>query len=271
MINDTLRYCEVSAATIFFLDYFLTLDSEITLIWKSNWGVVKALFLIMRYMPLMDITLRLYHQFVLSISHWNCVLSGQIVPVSITIGLAAAECLLAVRTWCLWHRRRVVGILIFSLATGSFISTMVLIVQYLISVKYVPSPFSTQILCKVDAVRKLFIAYAILLGLEITLLFATITAGINMRRLGSPGFTKIVVRDGACVTSIMMWILSKHAGIFYYIYLGALSAVNMVLLAKQTEYSNSLVFLHRVLHSVLAARVVFNLRANTHKGTCPTH
>ncbi|PFH48722.1 hypothetical protein AMATHDRAFT_49277 [Amanita thiersii Skay4041] len=214
-----------------FFDYLLTLNSEITLIWKSDWGIVKALFLIMRYIPFVDVTpLRIYYQSVPNVSRWSCVLSSHIIPgdsiisllltnsnwqctVSITIGLAATEYLLAIRTWCLWHRRRAAGIVIFSMATGSFISIVVLIVQYLLSIKYAPTQFSTQPRCTTNAVEKLFIVYTILLVFEITLLFATIIAGINIRRFGSLGFTKVIVRDG----------------IFYYIYLGGMLSSDFLL------------------------------------------
>ncbi|PFH48720.1 hypothetical protein AMATHDRAFT_49275 [Amanita thiersii Skay4041] len=184
MINDTLRflrlpYLYTSTPTQLqvenlinsaqqFLDYFLTLDSEVTLIWQSDWRTLKVLFLVMRYTPFVDVTLRLFNRVVPSALRQGCVLSAQIAPVSIAIGLAAAECLLAVRTWCLWNRHRAIGIVIFFLATGGFISIVVLVVQYLISVKYVPSPFPSQTPCTISAVDELFIAYAILLMFEIS-------------------------------------------------------------------------------------------------------
>ncbi|PFH48723.1 hypothetical protein AMATHDRAFT_64736 [Amanita thiersii Skay4041] len=249
MIIDAIRYCEVAAATVLFFDYFLTLDSEVTFIWQPDWGIVKALFLLMRYVPFVDVTFRLYHHAIPSTTRWGCLLSGQVVPASITIGLASTEYLLAIRTWGLWRKHRVAGIVIFTLATGCLITILVLIVEYLRSVKFDRSPSLLEAPCAITAVDKMFIVYAILFLFELALLFATLIAGIDLCSFGTSRFIRVVIRDG----------------VFYYIYLGALSAANVILLTKQTDYSHTLVMIHRVLHAVLAARVMFNLRANAYK------
>ena len=38
----------------------LTLDSELLLIWASRWNLVKALFLLVRYMPFIDMALLIF-------------------------------------------------------------------------------------------------------------------------------------------------------------------------------------------------------------------
>lgn len=43
-------------------DYLLTLKREILLVWPSNWGTVKVLFLINRYLPFFDVPLALVGQ-----------------------------------------------------------------------------------------------------------------------------------------------------------------------------------------------------------------
>lgn len=44
------------------LDYLLTFDLEISLIWKSNWSIMKVLFLLARYMPFADLILIFYRK-----------------------------------------------------------------------------------------------------------------------------------------------------------------------------------------------------------------
>ncbi|KAJ3565385.1 hypothetical protein NP233_g7665 [Leucocoprinus birnbaumii] len=53
----------VSSLAILTLDWFLTLSSEVLLIWSSSWTTVKVLFLVARYVPFTYIALLLYHQF----------------------------------------------------------------------------------------------------------------------------------------------------------------------------------------------------------------
>ncbi|KIM49938.1 hypothetical protein M413DRAFT_22047 [Hebeloma cylindrosporum] len=46
---------ELMACTIFLWDSILTFAMEVDLIWKSNWNLMKALYLFQRYLPFTDI------------------------------------------------------------------------------------------------------------------------------------------------------------------------------------------------------------------------
>lgn len=44
-------------------DYFLTLDSEISLIWGKEWNTLHVLFLVNRYLPFFEIVLNYIREF----------------------------------------------------------------------------------------------------------------------------------------------------------------------------------------------------------------
>ncbi|EJD38088.1 hypothetical protein AURDEDRAFT_172850 [Auricularia subglabra TFB-10046 SS5] len=50
----------VATAALYFYDYALTLSAEITLVWRSKWGVGKVLFLLERYMKWPELLVLLY-------------------------------------------------------------------------------------------------------------------------------------------------------------------------------------------------------------------
>ncbi|KAJ3792493.1 hypothetical protein GGU11DRAFT_505513 [Lentinula aff. detonsa] len=46
------RYANLAGGALLFYDYLLTLDDEIEFIWKKQWSIGKALFIMSRYYPL---------------------------------------------------------------------------------------------------------------------------------------------------------------------------------------------------------------------------
>jgi len=56
------NYMTVASIMLLVYDYMLTLDSELLLIWSSRWNLVKALFLLVRYMPFIDMVLLIFSQ-----------------------------------------------------------------------------------------------------------------------------------------------------------------------------------------------------------------
>ncbi|KAJ8089215.1 hypothetical protein PM082_014463 [Marasmius tenuissimus] len=52
--NRSIASCQVAGATLIVFDTLLTLNREIHLIWASPWSLVKAVYLIQRYLPFID-------------------------------------------------------------------------------------------------------------------------------------------------------------------------------------------------------------------------
>lgn len=44
----------MAACVLFVWDYLLTVDLEVQHVWKSQWSVIKVVFLLQRYLPFID-------------------------------------------------------------------------------------------------------------------------------------------------------------------------------------------------------------------------
>ena len=53
-------------------EFCLTLGSEISLIWKSPWNILKVLFLLTRYVPFVNLIIRFLRGFAFSVRKGLC-------------------------------------------------------------------------------------------------------------------------------------------------------------------------------------------------------
>ncbi|KAF8631118.1 hypothetical protein AX17_005163 [Amanita inopinata Kibby_2008] len=211
---------KVTSTTILYFDYLLTLDAEVNLIWKAPWNLVKVLYLIMRYMPFMDVTMILYYTVTPGVSTSACVTTGRIAPASIVIGVIIAETLLAIRTWTLWRKNLIIAVIFAAIGAGCFIPTLVIVISYIHSVHHIETPNPMLFPCITTKKPSLSIIYALFLAFEVVILVFTAIAGISAYRQSKSPFVKMVTQDG----------------IMYYVYLGALSIGNIVMIVVARIY-----------------------------------
>ncbi|TCD65519.1 hypothetical protein EIP91_002527 [Steccherinum ochraceum] len=146
----------VSVAALYIYDFFLTFDSEVELMWPSPWNTVKVLYVLTRYLPLVDVSLLLYLHTKLHIDTETCKRLFFPTITFIALVIVIAECafqfhchvsntathlndwpyqgVLIVRTWAIWGCARPmtiflsfssVAVLIFVVVTeGIFLKTL---------------------------------------------------------------------------------------------------------------------------------------------------
>ncbi|PFH48724.1 hypothetical protein AMATHDRAFT_49278 [Amanita thiersii Skay4041] len=173
------NYIEVAGTAVLYYDYLLTFDSEVALIWKSPWSLVKVLFLIMRYAPFVDVTSKVYYDITPGTTPEGCVAATRISPVCISIGVIVAEILLAIRTWSLWRRNNYVALIFFATGVGCTVPSMFVIRDYFHSIFYIPSPFPLLFPCVTTKRDNLYISYALLIGFEAVILAFTVVPGVK--------------------------------------------------------------------------------------------
>ncbi|KAM6501983.1 hypothetical protein JOM56_001960 [Amanita muscaria] len=92
-VNGMVHYplCDIDAVTsaasamaLQVYDFFQTLELEVKFIWSTRWTPLKALYLFMKYLPFVDVSLILILLFYL--------------------GIGAAQVVLTLRTWVLYDR-----------------------------------------------------------------------------------------------------------------------------------------------------------------------
>ncbi|KAF4602527.1 hypothetical protein EYR40_005738 [Pleurotus pulmonarius] len=86
-------FASVTSVTLLVFDYSLTVAAEPDLIWSAPWSLGKALFLLTRYLPLLDGSLSLYRDF--GPPTQPCGLVDDIIGWSIIIGTAITEPILS--------------------------------------------------------------------------------------------------------------------------------------------------------------------------------
>ncbi|KAF5363459.1 hypothetical protein D9756_000995 [Leucocoprinus leucothites] len=57
------NYCNVASVTIMALDWLLTFEMEVSLVWTAKWNTTKILYFLTRYLPFIDTSVVMYHQF----------------------------------------------------------------------------------------------------------------------------------------------------------------------------------------------------------------
>ncbi|KIM38603.1 hypothetical protein M413DRAFT_239609 [Hebeloma cylindrosporum] len=208
---------DVAAATVYLWDYILTFQLERELIWTSKWNFIKILFIVQRYLPLFDTAfLTLYHQFKRNAGVEICHTLYNAQAWSWLIGTLASELLLTLRAWAVWHRPRVLTIVLPILFTGVFVSCFVLNYNFNRGLEISPIPFTEFDGCFVTgapASKLVSINYMLALAWDTLVLILIAIPGLRAYYAGSTSaLMRTVYRDG----------------VIYYIYLAALSILNVI-------------------------------------------
>jgi len=246
------KYTDVAAVTILIWDYILTFQSEVSLIWPSQWSSMKLLFFLTRYMPIIDTSLILFFQFKPFPTVHECEVTYSIAGWFIVIGIMIAEIILVVRTWAIWGRPRKMGTCMVIISVAFTIPLLYIESVYLSSITFFPN-HTTSRGC-IPGSGNAIIAIDFILEIAFELLFLILTLFIwiqHYRGANGGGFVSVLYRDG----------------IFFYIYLLGCSIANFtVVVTAPRDSAAILASLQRILHSCLSARVLLNIR-DTHKNS----
>ncbi|KAJ3570795.1 hypothetical protein NP233_g4168 [Leucocoprinus birnbaumii] len=239
------------------LDWLLTFQLETSLIWPAKWNNAKVLYLLTRYLPIIDVFLVMYHQFGLSLSAAMCEATYEAACWLVIVGMVCAEIILTIRTWAIWRRDMRIAIALPALFMMMLTSIIVVMTFHLQRSQNQASPLPRFTGCIVVGQTGILSACYIALMTYDTYIQATDRELAQYERGGNSKFIRVVYRDG----------------IIYYIYLFILSFANAVLILKLSRSHhdvNMLVMMERVVHSVLACRVVLGLREQgyNHQASC---
>ncbi|KAJ7216467.1 hypothetical protein GGX14DRAFT_562029 [Mycena pura] len=259
---QTVRYVHVMNLALLasLFDYSLTLSAEISLMWHSKWAPSKILFFLSRYSPAFDVPVLLYYSMVSDISFTHC---SQLFAASswgTVFGIAVAEAILVLRTYALSGRKRSVFIIFTAFWAIGISASVVLIALFLSSVSYGPPPSPSIPGCFLVEGSDIYagISFFIVLLNDTIIMAYTLWLGFtNYRHMNNP-FIVTLYRDG----------------VTYYLFLCAISAVNVAILLKErmpiAQICNALL---RVLHSILSARILLHVRGTEYgeSGGAETH
>jgi hypothetical protein len=233
---------------MFIWDYILTFGMEVELVWKSEWNFMKGLYLFQRYLPFIDtVWLGSYRQTGTNLTEDTCLKLGYS-GVSVVVGIAASEMILTLRTWTVWDRNKRLGIILLIIFNLAWISSLVIIVRFNNSLTYGAPPYPGFNGCFLTyANQDVVYTWVILLIWDALLLMLMLVPAFRAyRHGGNSTLIKLVYGEG----------------IVYYLYLFALSCINVIVFKTlPLQYQLLLTPVERVVHSMLTSHVLLHIRA----------
>jgi len=242
---QTSKYFNVAGIAILVFDYLITVKDEARWVWGRKWGTTRLIFTVSRYILFLGTGLTAY-RIPFNSSSAPCPSSLLTAAIVIhVIGVIAAELLLILRTYALWlgDKRLLYGL--FAYVTITICAA--------IAIDTSPTQFlpggQPQLGCLLEASRNSAIVYAILLLYELVILTLIAYKSFGPSRGSRSSIVRIIYRDG----------------IFYVLCIIAITLANVIVTSwLPLEYSDLLNIPQIVLHSVLASRIMFNLRKSFH-------
>ncbi|THH13779.1 hypothetical protein EW146_g6477 [Bondarzewia mesenterica] len=249
---NTDQFVNICAFTIFVYDYILTFESEVKYIWKSKWSWAKIAFFATRYPAFVEGVIVIDLQFSLNSSAERCKILFFVTGWMFMFGVVAAEAIIMLRTWAIWHRDKRVGLILLILFVTTFAPACFFVNEFLISLHFIPikvlDPLTDGRGCFITQSSKIVAtAYAYLIGFDTVVVALTLLKAHELKYFFLPHskLLQTLYRDGT----------------LYYITLLACSVISIViLLAVNVEFVILLVTLQRVLYAILSSRILLHLR-----------
>lgn len=242
-------YFVVACVVLWAYDYSLTFASEVSLIWDSPWTPLKVLYIFSRYWSSVALCILIYYHFSDDITVERCLVAERFMTWSLNISMCSAEIILTIRTWAVWERSRKVTIFLCLLFAAIWIPTFILMGFWEGTIHYSAVP--REIVpsgCWPEMTSSLyFINYILLAIFEGVLLIMISIKAYMALNTGLP--------DSILFQAVYL------NGVLYYIYLFILSVINiMISMHVSREFANLLGVLQQVMHSLLAGRMLLELR-----------
>ncbi|KAG1735116.1 uncharacterized protein EDB91DRAFT_1250644 [Suillus paluster] len=249
---QTAKYCNVAGLGVLIFDYFLTLEPEVRWTWNRRWDVGRIVFVLARYMPFAAAGMTSYAA-IATRANEDCSHFSRASNAIHIISIVAAEGLLIIRTYAFWKRNKKFLIVLVVLAAICITCavTITQVVDNIVSTPANPSddnpgfkdpPTSN---CTFEAGRSSAIQYGFLVAYELLLMSLTVFKKYKDYRDSNSRLVKAVFQGGVLYMTAIIFV----------------SVANIVIMsAVPASYDMMMDVPQLVLHSMLASRVLFNLR-----------
>ncbi|KAI3595058.1 hypothetical protein WG66_001095, partial [Moniliophthora roreri] len=134
----------VSACVLFVYDFLLRLDLEARYVWKSPWSLFKVLYLVQRFLPIVDMCIFLLHlNFATEMSPQDCMVNYSVMFYLAAVGVSLSNLIQTIRIWCAWRKNKLVQIIITALTIGCFVVNIIAVNRVTMSLKFLSILFPT--------------------------------------------------------------------------------------------------------------------------------
>jgi len=243
-------YDFVVGSTLIAYDYFIMLPKEHRYIWGTKWTPGKALYLAVRYFPMVDIpVLSLNHPLLVGNVASPCAFGPVWQWVTIAVACTLADIVYALRTWALWNKSRLMGVLIVlcGLAFNTSVVLIMAVLQPIFPTQRLAEPPGCFIVPSSSSV--VWKAYVCTTCFQLFLFLATAVKGIHYWRRGPENLTVVLFRDAFLAFLIQV----------------SLGVLNTILLIVMQDLNYSMDTTYRACLCILPVRIILNIRevANT--------
>ncbi|KAI0690664.1 hypothetical protein C8T65DRAFT_97129 [Cerioporus squamosus] len=223
------------------------LDDEIAYLWPSRFSLIKFMYMVNRYSPLIDTTLELTTMLVTT-NPTSCSVQYQITTYVYAAGAFFSEFILIGRTLALYNFDRRIVCLMSLLSLGVVVSSLVTGDRFLDRIQY-PSEDVLKIIGCVPSIedRPGWVFYCGILVSETVVVILTVYKRwqTSFRHASRSILVNTMYRDGT----------------LYYFVMLSVSITNLCFMLVAPEAVSSIMqFPLRIVHSTLCARVLINLR-----------
>ncbi|GLB43594.1 hypothetical protein LshimejAT787_1401060 [Lyophyllum shimeji] len=248
-----LSYIDAIAATVVVYDALLTFGMEVKLIWQAPWTLLKVVYLVQKYLPIIDtVGVGLHYRFAPNMSTKACSIDYNASSFPMIVGVSLSEVILTWRVWALWNRNKKLAVIMPILLISVAVVSLTLLGLFKAGLIVGPSPFSQPGCFIVHAPNvPLYLIWVLLICYDIFMCILMFIPGISAYRIGgNTALFRSVYRNG----------------VLYYFYLLAIFLL-IVLLGSTLppDVSYMLSSLGRVMESILTSRVLLLIRHQTRR------
>jgi len=245
------NYANLAAVTILAYDTLLSIDDEITHVWRSKWTFMKFMYIASKYLAFLDGSLILLVYFDSNMGSSTCSTIYSATTYIIVAGVVLTEIILLLRTYALWGLSRYVLWYIAVFDIGCVILAVIKLRSSMNvnNVRYVPSPIPTIRHCFPvfgDKRDEVYIDFMCVMAAELNVLLLTLWRGVRHWKRSGNQLVRIFYRDG----------------VIYLVSLVVISSINVVInvIDDLNFYYNVMLESQRIAHAVLSAHLILNVR-----------
>ncbi|KAH7904660.1 hypothetical protein BJ138DRAFT_887090 [Hygrophoropsis aurantiaca] len=243
--NQIVKYFNVAGLALLTYEYLITVGAEVHCMWgRKWWNVTRLAFTCTRYMTFVGAGMTVYAALAPR-PNSQCLPYGQASNAIHIISIVTAEGLLILRTYAFSHQSKPVLICLIAFGMCCLVASVTMSTFIYLPPVSIPSVEYLTQACQFETSRASSLQYAWLAIFELGLLILTIFKRLQYYRDSTTPLINVLYRDG----------------VYYMVTIFATSLVNMLFtLFTPGAYNEVLDTLQLVLHSILASRILFNLR-----------
>ncbi|KAF9028010.1 hypothetical protein BDZ89DRAFT_1160472 [Hymenopellis radicata] len=247
MGNGLLYAC----VAMFLYDYCLTVYDEIRYIWKPRRiSLTSVTFILARYPVFASVILILLPAYVNQRGNHTVLLSDVVTALRL-LGIIASEFILAVRTWAIWEKSRIILITLTVFSVSAIVPAAVVVAKD-ISTARVDPVIASYSNCRM-IISEVTNAYVV--PYVLTIVYEGITLTSSLIRITR--WRKRIPKRIRAPLLDALW----RDGVFYFSWTLALSFLNIAIIVQSSsnQFRSGASELQAVMHSILSCRVVLHL------------